>query len=259
MSKQRQFSLVALILSSFFITSRYFDPYNEHFLAISILMLALASVPLLILFRPRAGLAGLFQLLFLPLSFLVSLRFFYSLLPTQWWSQIFFFLAVSLGAYLTIAISNIFYIAGQFKIVPLYRAASSISFLLILVELYFSYNFIYSFRLDFWQNGLWLFFLTLPFYGYFLSAAALEEKELSWRGLAPFVLSAAWIIALLGMAFSFWNIPVSLISLYLISFSYLLGGILQAAVRHRLFRLTLREYLAVGLGILVALSFLGSR
>ena len=259
MSKQRQFSLVAIILSFLFIASRYFDPYNEHALLVSALISLVAAIPLVALFRPRYSPIPLFKTLFLPLSFLISLRFFYSLLPTHWWSQLLFFVAISLGTYLTIAISNIFSIASQFKIVPLYRAAFSLSFLLVLIELYFGYNFIFSLRLDFWQNAILVFLLVCLFLGYFFSVAALEEKELGWRQLLPFTLAAGWIIAQLAAAFSFWSLPANMISLYLVSFSYFLGGILQAAIRRRLFRPTLREYLGVGLGILVALSFLGSR
>ncbi len=256
MSKQRQFSLLALLLALLFVAGRYLDPYGSHLWLLTAALLFVAGLLLVFLFRPGRHLGNLFETLFLPLSFLLSFQLFYSLLPAHWWSQLLLFLVVALGTYFAIAAGNIFFVASQFKIVPLYRAAFSLSFLFILGELYLLFDFLLSFRLAFWQNGLGAMLVSAPFFLYLFRAAAIEEKR-HWRELSPFVLAGSIITGELAMALSFLPLKISFFALYLLSFIYLLAGLLQAAIRRRLFRLTLQEYLAVGAGVLLALIILG--
>ncbi len=257
MSKQRQFSLLSLSLAFLFILGRYFDPYGSHLLILTSVFLLLAGSFLLFILRPGWQLGGIFEALFLPVSFLTAFQLFYSLLPTHWWSQLLLFFLVSLGVYFAIAAGNIFFVASRFRIVPLYRAALSLSFLFILGELYLLFDFLFSFRLTFWQNGFLAMLLSAPFFLYLFRAAAIEERTISWWQLAPFVLAASIITGELALALSFLPLTINFFTLYLLSFVYLLGGLLQAALQQRLSRFTLREYLAVGAGILMALIFLG--
>ncbi len=258
MSRQRQFSLVAFLLAFLLVTSHYLDPYGERPFLILLFLELVALASLFWLFRPnwRFFRQPARRVFFLPLAFLAAFSLFYSLFPPSFLGQLLFFSLAGGMFYLTIAVGNIFLVSAEYKLVPLYRAAFSLSLLAILVSLYLLNNFLLSYRLTFWQNGLLVFAASLPFFDYYFWAASLEEKRLSVREFFPFSLAAALILAELALALSFWPLTTSLLTLYLVSFSYLLLGIFQAAIRRRLFKNTLRGYLGVAAGVLAALLFL---
>ena len=100
-------------------------------------------------------------------------------------------------------------------------------------------------------NGFLIFIGSfIIFYHLFWSTAIAEAEN---KNFFVYVLVASLLVAELAVAISFWPVGVGLASLYLVSMTYVLGGIIQAKIRERLFKRTLLEYIAIGLGIFVAL------
>jgi len=192
----------------------------------------------------------------LPLGLLLSVDLFFTLLPGSvfWW--LVFGLLIFAGTYISILAVNVFLVSLEFKTVPLYRAASMVSFILVLFQLYLLYNFVLSFRLFPWVNAVLITLISFPFFFYFLWSASISEKEFEYRRLLVFVSVCSWFIGQISLAVSFWPAGVSLASLYLVSFVYVLGGIVQADIKGRLFRRTFWEYIWVGIGALTSVFLL---
>ncbi len=188
-------------------------------------------------------------LIFLPVSFTLSAALFYFLIPKTWLflTSGFFFL----GLYSSFLIENVFLVSLQVKTVPLYRAAHTVSFLLLLLISFFFFNTIFSFRFPFWANALLVALATFPL-AYFSSWSSLLAETQASTVLRYSVI-VSLIMAQVALAISFWPLGVNLSSLYMVSFFYVIGGLTRAALRERLFKTTIKEFIWVGIGIFLAL------
>src|SRR3989344_2760161 len=97
-------------------------------------------------------------LLILPIFFTVAVASFYFLLPVRWLTRLpaaFFF---GLFFYLLLLSQNVFNVAA-IRTIPLYRAASTATFLFTLITAFFLYNVVHAFNLLFIWNGVLVFSL----------------------------------------------------------------------------------------------------
>ena len=101
-------------------------------------------------------------LLFLPpVYFTVALSLFYFFLPQRWLTRLPFVVFYAISIYALMLSQNIFNV-GVTKSLQLFRAASSVNFLYLTLSSFLSYSLIFSFRLDFALNFLFVILATFP-------------------------------------------------------------------------------------------------
>jgi len=161
-----------------------------------------------------------------------------------------FFGLVTYGMFL---VENVFLVAIGFKTVPLYRAAYTVSLIITLLASFFMFDSLFSFRLNFWLNGIWTLLISLLvfLYQFWVIAIELPDGGKS-RNMKTYVWVPAVLVAELAIVFSFWPTGIFKGSVYLVSVIYILSGLIQADVRDRLFRKTWLTYVWVGVAVAAA-------
>ncbi len=192
-------------------------------------------------------------LLILPLFFFLGFLMFAFLLPLRWWMKIgmaLFFAAVN---YVIVLVENVFLYAVEKKTVPLYRAAYTVSLILLLLSSFLLFDGLFSYRALFWVNGLVVFAVSFLLFWYHWWTVSIE------LGTESFKLNktAIWVPSLLMLelvvVISFWPMSLFLRSFYLTAVFYVIVGVLRMDWKERLFKKVKIEYLWVGLGILMSL------
>jgi len=238
-----------LILSAGLLLIANLVNLTSRYLAIGILeILAL----LLTFWSLKEGLEGIEWLTvpILPVFYTLGAALFYFLLPSGILSLLTVALGFAFGMYVLLLTENIFSVAAM-RTIALFRAASSVAFLLTLITAFLLFDAIFSFRSSFWVNALFVFLVS-----WFLSlqglwAVKLEKKLETQVLFYSFVL--AFVLGQLAAIISFWPVGVSLVSLFLTTVDYVLLGLSQAKLADRFFRKTVREYLIVGVGVFITL------
>lgn len=172
----------------------------------------------------------------LPLIFFSGFGMFVALLNLAWWWNLGLTLAYGLVNYLLFLTENVFMVALGFKTVPLYRAAYTISLVILLLASFFLFNTILSYRWPFWINMAVIGVVAAGIFAYHFWSVAIElpddgGKIEKW----PFLLVPAWLLAELSLVFSFWPLGIFKGSMYLVVAIYLFSGLIWAEVRGRLF------------------------
>jgi len=250
MSKRRKFVLTSLALALGLLAIANLVDLTARYLAVGLLSIMAICLSLWSL---REGLRGISWLMtpILPSLLTLGVGLFYFLLPGSPWVSIAVTFAFAFSVYALLLTENIFAVAA-IRTIALVRAASSVGFLLTLACAFFLNDVILSFRLPFWINGLLVFFASLPLFFQSLWSVNLEEKISSRLILYSAFLS--FCLAEAGIVISFWPVPVALGSLFLATTFYVLLGLAQAQFQERLFQRTVREYLVVGIGVLITLA-----
>jgi hypothetical protein len=97
----------------------------------------------------------------LPVGFLTGFGLFGTLLPSSTVSAVAMSVLCGLVFYGMFLVENVFLVAIGFKTVPLYRAAYTVSLIITLLTAFFMFDSLFSFKLNFWQNGLWVLVISL--------------------------------------------------------------------------------------------------
>lgn len=186
----------------------------------------------------------------LPLMFTAGIGLFYFLLPGTILSAIPVIVLYLLGLYALFLSENIFSVAA-IRTIQLFRSASAVSFLLTLFTSFLLYDTVFSFRLPFYLNAIFVFFISILLFLHGVWSVNLGEKV----SLKLFLYSAlsAFSIGEIAFVLSFWPTTIALASLFLTSFLYVLLGLTQAHLSGRLFEKTVKEYLLVGLVVFLVL------
>lgn len=191
-------------------------------------------------------------LLILPVFFTVAVSSFYFLLPVRWLTRLPVAAAFGLMFYLLLLAQNVFNVAS-IRTIPLYRAASTASFLFTLFSAFFIFNVIYAFNLLFLWNGVAVLLICFPLILQCLWTIEMEDFVSAHVLVQSLVLS--FILGELALSFSFWPMPTTIWSLSLSSSMYVLLGLTTQILRGRGSRRVVWEYLGIGVIILVV-SFL---
>ena len=153
-------------------------------------------------------------LLILPVFFTTAVASFYFLLPVRWLTRLPVAATFGLMFYLLLLAQNVFNVAA-IRTIPLYRAASTASFLFTLLSVFFIFNVVYAFNLLFLWNGVAVFLISYP-----LILQLLWSIEMADRiSAAVFVQSLVlgFVLGELALSFSFWPMPTTIWSLALSS------------------------------------------
>lgn len=186
----------------------------------------------------------------LPTLYAGAVGAFYFLLPEGWVSRFFNLGLFGIGMYALYLTANIFSVAKG-RTIQLLRAAHAIGLLFTLLTSLLYLNTIFSHRLPFYLNGLFVGITHFPLIFLFLWSVRLEPK------IDRRVVQVASIFTLfmveLGVIFSFFPMTVWHTSLFLMTFLYIVLGVLQAYFQDRFFQSTLVEY--TGVGVFLGLLF----
>jgi hypothetical protein len=200
----------------------------------------------------KEGLNGLEWLVvpLLPTLFTGGVGLFYFLTPGDWRWRLPVVLLYSFGLYVLLLTENIFSVAA-IRTIQLLRSARAVGFLMTLLTAFFLYDTIFSFRLVFWLN-----FGLVLVVSFLLLLQAVWSLELTER-LTSVSLSFCLVLTLIqaegALLFSFWPVSVAIRSLALTTIIYVSLGLVQHDLDERLFQKTVREYVSVGLVVLLAI------
>ncbi|KKR81269.1 MAG: hypothetical protein UU73_C0003G0167 [Candidatus Daviesbacteria bacterium GW2011_GWA1_41_61] len=184
-------------------------------------------------------------LMILPTLFTLAAASYYFLLPLSWWSRLPVAVLFGITFYTLLLSQNVFNVASM-RTIPLYRVASTTVFVLTLITAYLLFNVIFSFNLIFIWNALLIFLLSFPLILHLIWSIEMEGITAS---ILIYSLILAFLVAELGLALSFWPISKAMASLMLATTIFITLGITTHALRERLTRGIVWEY--VGWGVLV--------
>jgi hypothetical protein len=185
--------------------------------------------------------------LMLPAFFVLAATSFYFLLPIGQLAGFPIVLVFGLLIYFLLLSQNVFNVASS-KAIPLYRAASTVSFLYTLITVFFLLHVIYAFKLDFYANAIAVFLISFP-----LALQILWSVELDRVKGAVLVYSfvVSVIMAEIATALSFWPVEPTIWALFLSTGFYIMVGILMELMRERLTKRLVMEYSGVGVVVFV--------
>jgi hypothetical protein len=253
MSKRQKFVFASLLLSLGLLSTQLVT-IESYWRYIAILGLFIVSyfVSAWALFDDLKGVEWLVIVPF-PGLYATSVALFYFLLPEALLSRIVIFLLFGLGMYALYLTSNIYSVAA-IRTIQLLRAAHAVGFLMSLVTGLFFYNTIFSFRWPFFINAVLVFIASFPIVLNGLWSVKLEPYIS--RQVIMYGLTVSFVLAELAAAISFLPVTVWIASLSLVTGLYVFLGILQHHLQERLFQSTFREYIYMGLVVLVIMMIL---
>ncbi|MCR4306263.1 MAG: hypothetical protein NUV73_04235 [Candidatus Daviesbacteria bacterium] len=193
-----------------------------------------------------------FVLMILPTFFTVAVASFYFLLPIRWLTRLPVAILFGLTFYLLLLAQNVFNVASL-RTIPLYRAASTASFLFTLLSAFFLYNVIFAFNLLFLWNGIIVLVFSFLLILQVLWSIQMEDKISPAIAIQSFILSL--ILGELALALSFWPSLTTIWSLSLASAMYVFLGLATQKLRGKINRRVVWEYVGIGAAVLIV-SFL---
>jgi hypothetical protein len=186
----------------------------------------------------------------LPTFFTAGVGLFYFLVPGDWRIRLPVIFLFGFGLYVLLLTANIFSVAA-IRTIQLLRSAHAVGFLMTLLTAFFLYDTIFSFRLIFSLNFGLVLAVSFPLLLQAVWSTKLEDR------LTIVSLSFGFILSLIqaegALLFSFWPISVAVRSLALTTMAYVSFGLVQHYLDERLFPKTIREYVSVGLVVLLVI------
>ncbi len=156
--------------------------------------------------------------------------------------------------YTMFLVNNVFLVAIGYKTVPLYRAAYTVSLIILLLAAFFLFDSLFSFKLPFWGNMLAALVIGLMLFtnNYWNIAIELPDdgKE---KGRWPYIIVPSIVLSELIGILSFWPVGIFRGSVYLIVVIYIISALIQAEIRDRLFRGVVRTFAYMAIGAILAM------
>lgn len=247
-----------IVISSILVTIGFLGTQFSYFLFFR-LYASLALTALVLLLATWSLWEGLnktkvIMLFILPVLFALGFSAFYFLFPIRWLTRIPSALFFGLLFYLLMLAQNVFNIAA-IKTIPLYRAASTVSFLFTVLTAFLLYRVLFSLNWPFYWNGVAV--VVITFLLSIQSLWSIEMEKISFQLLA-YSLSLAVIVGECGVALSFWPISSTVLnmwSIFLSALVYILLGVVTDLLRDRVNRRVVAEYIAVGALVFLATLF----
>jgi len=251
LSKRRKFVLISLLLSFGIMLVQAITDDTIRYIVIGFLALASVGLTIWSLHEDLHKIAWVMAPT-LPTYFISALNLFYFLLPENIFVKIGVILLFAIGMYSLLLTENIFTV-GALRNIQLLRAAQASGFVFTLFIAFLLFDTIFSFRLAPWINALLVFPITFPLILHAIWSTNLNERlenEVLWYSL---ILS--WILTQGAFFISLWPVSIVIASLFLVTMLYVGLGIIQQALLERLFPQTVREYVQVGVVVLIVVFF----
>jgi hypothetical protein len=190
----------------------------------------------------------------LPILWTLGFGLFSALLPINWLNLLLLTIFFGGVLYAMFLAENVFLVAIGYKTVPLYRAAYTVSLILILLVSFFVFDSLFSFKLPFWGNMAVTLFLGLLIFAYQYWAVAIElPDDGKEKGKWPYILIPTLLLTEFAGVLSFWPVGIFKGSVYLVAVIYVISGLLQAEIRDRLFRGVILTFSYIGMAVALAI------
>lgn len=190
----------------------------------------------------------------LPTCFFVGFGMFVAFLPYNPIAAVLLSVFFGFVLYALFLVENVFLVAIGFKTVPLYRAAYTVSLIILLLAAFFMFDSLYSFRLSYIWNSLIVYAIaTLIFlYQYWVIAIELPDDG-KGKSMKAYVFLPSLMLSELALVFSFWPTGIFKGSMYLVLAIYIISGLLQADIRSRLFKRTWLATAWIAVAVILAI------
>lgn len=195
-----------------------------------------------------------FMSILLPTSFFIGYSLFVVLLPYSFFLSLILGIFCGLITYVVYLIENVFLIAIGFRTVPLYRAAYTMSLIVLLVTSFFLFNTMFSFNLIYWANGILAFVISAVIFAYHFFSVTIElADDGEGKDIKAYIFLPAWLMSQLAIILSFWPVGIFKGSIYLVCTIYVIVGLLQSDLRERLFKKTWMSFLWIGIAVILGI------
>ncbi len=248
---KRQKIIIASILLTIGLLSTQLVDFNLRFKFIAGLSILAYILSLWAIFEGLNKTKAII-LMILPTFFVLAVSTAYFLLPVRWLTRLPVLIIFGLTFYLLLLAQNVFNVAS-IRTIPLYRAASTASFLFTLLSAFFVYNVVYAFNLLFIWNGLVVSLISFPLILQVLWSLDMEDRLSLSKVIQSAILSL--ILGEFALAFSFWPINNIIWSLSLSSAMYVLLGLTTQELRGKASGRVVWEYLIIGV-VVFGVAFL---
>jgi hypothetical protein len=192
-------------------------------------------------------------LMILPTMFTLAAVSFYYLLPVRWLTRLPMALIFGTSFYGILLSQNVFNVAAV-KTIPLYRAASTASFLFTLITGFLLFNVLLTFNLPFYLNGVVAFLITFPLCLQVFWSLDMENISSS---ILIYSVILSLLVGELALTLSFWPVVPTIWALLLSTSIYILLGLVTDSIKSRLTNRLVYEYIGVG-GVAVVFSVLAT-
>jgi len=254
--KKKNFVLASLIAGLGFWATNWLANWSQTqiFWFNGLVLAFFVVLVLYFLFYFRLGsFKDMLPVIVLPSLLSIGYSWFTPLLPSSFAWQLIFTLAYMGSFYLVLLTENLFIVSTRHKAVPLYRTALVTGFAFTLLIALLLFNTIFSLEFFPWTNSLLIGIIAFFLFYHLFWSVVIPESE--GKNILIYALVPALLAAQLALIISFWPLSSTLKSLYLVSWLYVLGGVVQSHLKERLFNNILREYILIGILALLALLF----
>jgi hypothetical protein len=190
--------------------------------------------------------------LVLPFFYTLGVGFFWFLLPSNLYARIPIVALYGIGVYALCLTLNIYTVAA-IRTIALLRAAKGVGFILSLFTFFLLFDLILSFKWPIYLSSPLVLIFSFPLYLQGFWTVSLEKSVES--KLLIYSFTASMVMGEVSALIFFWPVTLIVGSLFLTVTAYLLLGLGQAQLEGRLFSQTVREYLTVGIAVLVGMFF----
>ena len=188
----------------------------------------------------------------LPMLYTLGVGLFWFLIPANLYTRIPIIVFFTVGVYVLFSTMNIYTVSSS-KTIALLRAARGVGFVLTLITSFLLFDAILSIRQNiFISSGLVFITSFLLFIQGFWSIELEKKVETI---IVTMSLVSSMIVTELSILIFFWPVTVVVGSLFLTSGVYMLLGLGQTKLEERLFPSAIREYITVGLIVLIGMFF----
>lgn len=252
LNKRRKIIIAAAVLTIGLLSTQLVD-FNIRFRFLTGLAILSYILSVWALFE-GLSITKAIVLMILPTSFTLSVASFYFLLPIRWLTRLPVAFGFGLVFYLLLLAQNVFNVASL-RTIPLYRAASTASFLFTLLSAFFLYDVIFAFNLYFLWSGLVVFLVSFPLILQVLWSIKMEEKIGAAIVVQSFILSL--VLGEFALSFSFWPFAKNSVmwAMSLSSAMYVFLGLATSELRGKISRRVVTEYVVIGM-VVFLVSFL---
>lgn len=250
MSKRKRFLVTSLLLTLGFGGIQFLEQSYKFFGIGGLSLLTL----ILFYWSLKEGLAFNLTLLslILPVFFTLGVGFFWFLLPANIFTQVPILLFYGFFIYILCLTENIFTVAA-IRTIALLRAARGVGFVLGLLVSFLLFNTVLSLRQPFWISSPLILFIS--FLIFFQGLWQVDLSSVFNRDLFNLSFVFGLVLFEISITLFFWPTTVVVGSLFLTVAVYVLLGLGQAKIEGKLFPQTIREYLTVGVLVLLSMFF----
>jgi hypothetical protein len=251
-TKERRFIATSLLLSLGFIGINF---VGDSYRLFAIMALTIVTIVLFVIcLWEGLGINATLLSLILPPLFTLGVGIFWFLIPINIFARLPVVVFYGVGIYFLARTENIFTVSS-FKIIPLFRGARWIGFILTFLTAFFLYNAIISIKANIFvtATGVALISLFLFLQGFWVSS--IEKRDLASNKMFLYSIIFALGITQISILLYFWPVTVVVGSIFLTIGVYVLLGLGQAQLEGRLFRQTVEEHLIVGLIVFIFMFF----